>query len=154
MDAETLRYMEFSGRPKERVALVEAYAKEQGMFHDESSVDPEYSDTLELDLSTVEPSLAGPKRPQDRVALSAAASDFLGELADQRNGKTADHGGNGARHTFPASDPPSSMAGQDSGEDDGQPAHQHENVDRDTIPHSSTHVNSTATSSTWRTARW
>ena len=105
-----------------------------------SSVDPEYSDTLELDLSTVEPSLAGPKRPQDRVALSAAASDFLGELADQRNGKTSDHGGNGARQTFPASDPPSSMAGQDDGEDDGQPAHQHENVDRDKIPHASSHV--------------
>ena len=140
VDAETLRYMEFSGRPKERLELVEAYAKEQGLFHDDSSVDPEYSDTLELDLSTVEPSLAGPKRPQDRVSLSAAASDFLGELADQRNGKDSDHGGNGARHTFPASDPPSSIAGQDSGEDVGKPAHRHENVARGDVAHSSARV--------------
>ena len=73
VDAETLRYLEFSGRPDERIALVEAYTKEQGLFHDESSDDATYSDTLELDLSTVEPSLAGPKRPQDRVALSSAA---------------------------------------------------------------------------------
>ena len=74
VDAETLRYLEFTGRPAERIALVEAYTKEQGLFHDESSDDATYSDTLELDLSTVEPSLAGPKRPQDRVALSSAAT--------------------------------------------------------------------------------
>ncbi|MBA3358120.1 MAG: aconitate hydratase [Thermoleophilaceae bacterium] len=140
VDAETLRYLEFSGRPKERLELVEAYAKEQGMFHDDSSVDPEYSETLELDLSTVEPSLAGPKRPQDRVALSAAASDFIGELHDQADGKDSDHGGNGARHSFPASDPPSSMTGQDSGEEDGKPVHQHENVGRDEVARSSAHV--------------
>ena len=140
IDAETLRYMEFSGRPKERLELVEAYAKEQGMFHDDSSVDPGYSETVELDLSTVEPSLAGPKRPQDRVALSAAASDFLGELSDQQSGKNGDHGGNGARHTFPASDPPSSMAGQDDGEEDGEPAHQHGDVARDSVRHASARV--------------
>ena len=72
VDAETLRYLEFTGRPPELVALVEAYCKEQGLFHDASSEDPTYSDTLELDLSDVEPSLAGPKRPQDRVPLADA----------------------------------------------------------------------------------
>ena len=76
VDAETLRYLEFSGRPRERVELVEAYCREQGLFHDEDAEDATYSDTLELDLSTVEPSLAGPRRPQDRVALRDAASDF------------------------------------------------------------------------------
>ena len=121
IDAETLRYLEFSGRPAEQIELVEAYAREQGLFHDESSEEATYSDTLELDLGTVEPSLAGPKRPQDRVALSSAATDFLAELAEQREGKNGDHGGNGARLSFPASDPPSSMAG----EDDGEPAHSH-----------------------------
>jgi len=124
VDAETLRYLEFSGRPAERVALVEAYTTEQGLFHDERSEDATYSDTLELDLSTVEPSLAGPKRPQDRVALSSAASEFLAELRDQAEGRDTDPGGNGARETFPASDPPSSMAGQEV-EDDGEPAHEH-----------------------------
>ena len=123
VDAETLRYLQFSGRPSERIELVEAYTTEQGLFHDESSEDTTYSDMLGLDLSTVEPSLAGPKRPQDRVALSRAASDFLGELRDQADGKETDHGGNGARQTFPASDPPSSMAGQDT-VDDGELAHQ------------------------------
>jgi aconitate hydratase len=124
VDAETLRYLEFSGRPAGRIALVEAYTKEQGLFHDETSQDAAYSETLELDLSIVEPSLAGPKRPQDRVALSSAASDFLGEMRDQADGKTTDHGGNGARQTFPASDAPSSMTGQ-APEDDDEPAHRH-----------------------------
>ncbi|MGI9094738.1 MAG: aconitate hydratase, partial [Thermoleophilaceae bacterium] len=124
VDAETLRYLEFSGRPAGRIALVEAYTKEQGLFHDETSQDATYSETLELDLSIVEPSLAGPKRPQDRVALSSAASDFLGEMRDQADGKTTDHGGNGARQTFPASDAPSSMTGQ-APEDDDEPAHRH-----------------------------
>ena len=77
VDAETLRYMEFTGRPTETLELVEAYAREQGMFHDEDAEDTTYSDTLELDLSTVEPSLAGPKRPQDRISLSDAANAFL-----------------------------------------------------------------------------
>ena len=140
VDAETLRYLEFSGRPAERIELVEAYAREQGLFHDESSEDATYSDTLELDLSSVEPSLAGPKRPQDRVALQDAATDFLAELADQSNGKSGDHGGNGARHTFPASDPPSTMAGQDDGEDDGEPAHQHGAVATEEVTRSSAHV--------------
>jgi aconitate hydratase len=76
IDAETLRYLAFTGREPEQVALVEAYAKEQGMWRDATTVEPVFSDTLELDISTVEPSLAGPKRPQDRIALSAAAKTF------------------------------------------------------------------------------
>src|SRR6476646_10779822 len=71
IDSETLSYLELSGRSPERIALVETYAKEQGLWHDESSEKPTFSDEIELDLATVEPSLAGPKRPQDRVALSS-----------------------------------------------------------------------------------
>src|SRR5438309_400901 len=76
VDQETLRYLEFTGRPKEQVQLVEAYMKEQGLFHSSTSPEPAYSDTLPLDLSTVEPSLAGPRRPQDRVALRAVPRNF------------------------------------------------------------------------------
>ncbi|MHB8529104.1 MAG: aconitate hydratase AcnA [Caulobacteraceae bacterium] len=72
----TLDYLSATGRPAERVALVEAYAKEQGFWVDDDSVEPVFSDTLELDLSSVLPSLAGPKRPQDRVLLSQAAASF------------------------------------------------------------------------------
>ena len=80
VDQETLRYLEFTGRPKAQVALVEAYAKEQGLFHVPDGPEPAYSDTLALDLGTVEPSLAGPRRPQDRVALSDVGRNFLQEL--------------------------------------------------------------------------
>jgi aconitate hydratase len=76
VDAETLLYLRFTGRSEELVALVEAYTKEQGLFHTADSPDAEYSGTLELDLGTVEPSLAGPKRPQDRVRLSEAGRAF------------------------------------------------------------------------------
>ena len=76
IDAETLRYLEFSGRPKERIELVEAYAREQGLWHDEDSEEPTYSETLELDLGEVVPSLAGPKRPQDRVSLTESKASF------------------------------------------------------------------------------
>ena len=76
VDEETLRYLRLSGRSEEQIRLVEAYYKEQGLFATASTPEAEYSDTLELDLSTVEPSIAGPKRPQDRVALSAAAASF------------------------------------------------------------------------------
>ncbi|HEX6588686.1 MAG TPA: aconitate hydratase AcnA [Longimicrobiales bacterium] len=80
IDAETLRYLELTARPKEQIALVEAYMKEQGLFHTAQSPEPVFSDTLELDMSTVEPALAGPKRPQDRVRLSEAKRSFLTEL--------------------------------------------------------------------------
>ena len=72
IDAETLHYLEFSGRPPELIELVEAYAREQGLWHDENSEEPTFTETLELDLATVVPSIAGPKRPQDRVSLTEA----------------------------------------------------------------------------------
>ena len=81
VDEETIAYLRFTGRPKEVVDLVEAYCKEQGLFRDASTADPIFSDTLELDLGTVEPSLAGPKRPQDRVALVDVKKTFRHELA-------------------------------------------------------------------------
>ncbi|MEH6524711.1 MAG: aconitate hydratase AcnA [Sneathiella sp.] len=76
IDAETINYLNFTARDPERVKLVEAYAKAQGMWRDESTADPVFTASLELDISTVEPSLAGPKRPQDRVLLSEAAPAF------------------------------------------------------------------------------
>jgi aconitate hydratase len=75
IDAETIRYLKFTGRDDEQAALVEAYAKAQGMWR-ETGKDPVFTETLTLDMSLVEPSLAGPKRPQDRVALSGAANAF------------------------------------------------------------------------------
>jgi aconitate hydratase len=80
VDAETLRYLEFTGRPPEQRALVEAYMKQQGLFHTPDAPDPEYSDTLELDLGTVEPSLAGPRRPQDRIGLQRVKHSFHEQL--------------------------------------------------------------------------
>jgi len=76
IDRETLDYLRFTGRPEERVALVEAYARAQGLFHEPGGPEAEYSSTLELDLSTVEPSLAGPRLPQERILLSGAAEAF------------------------------------------------------------------------------
>jgi len=80
VDRETLRYLEFTGRSPERVALVEAYARAQGLWRDENTPEPVFTDCLELDIGTVESSLAGPKRPQDRVPLSEAASAFAQAL--------------------------------------------------------------------------
>jgi aconitate hydratase len=80
IDAETLRYLEFSGRPRELIDLVEAYAKEQGLWHDEHSEEPTFTDLIELDLSTVVPSIAGPKRPQDRVSLTDSKEAFRNAL--------------------------------------------------------------------------
>src|SRR3989454_2427903 len=76
VDQETLRYLTFTGRSKEQVQLVEAYMKEQGLFHSAGAPEPAYSDTLALDLAAVEPSLAGPRRPQDRVPLRDVARSF------------------------------------------------------------------------------
>jgi aconitate hydratase len=76
IDRETLRYLRLTGRSEEQIALVEAYSREQGMFHDEKTAEAEYSELLSLDLASVEPSLAGPKRPQDRVVLSQAGESF------------------------------------------------------------------------------
>ena len=80
VDAETLRYLRLTGRSEEQIALVEAYYKEQGLFHTTGTPEAEYSQTLELDLATVEPSVAGPKRPQDRVLLKDAAASFAQQL--------------------------------------------------------------------------
>jgi len=86
IDKETINYLRATGRADDRVALVEAYAKAQGMFREDSSPDPVFTDTLELDLATVVPSLAGPKRPQDRVALSNAAPAFAKAVEGIRGG--------------------------------------------------------------------
>jgi aconitate hydratase len=80
IDKESLRYLKLTGRSDEQIALVEAYAREQGLFHDARTPAAEYSELLSLDLSTVEPSLAGPKRPQDRVVLSKAGESFTSAL--------------------------------------------------------------------------
>jgi aconitate hydratase len=89
IDNETLNYLKLSSRPAETIALVEAYAKAQGMWRGESYQDPVFTDGLELDMGTVEPSLAGPKRPQDRVALSNAAQGFAAELPKLNAGQLA-----------------------------------------------------------------
>jgi aconitate hydratase len=105
IDEETLRYLRFTGRPEDQVALVEAYAKEQGLWHD-PDVEPAYSETLSLDLSSIVPSLAGPKRPQDRVPLADAKQAFrvaLQDYADSDGILTAVD--EGISETFPASDP-------------------------------------------------
>ena len=86
VDAETLRYLTLTGRPSELVALVEAYYKEQGLFHDANTPEASYTDTLELDLATVEPCLAGPTRPQDRVALKNMKASFAEALPKLKAG--------------------------------------------------------------------
>jgi aconitate hydratase len=80
VDAETLRYLRLTGRKAEQIALVEAYYKEQGLFHTATAPEAEYSQTISLDLATVEPSVAGPKRPQDRVLLKDAGPSFAKQL--------------------------------------------------------------------------
>ena len=109
VDKETLRYLEFTGRPTETIELVDAYSREQGMFHDEDSDDPTFSDTIDLDLSSVVPSIAGPKRPQDRIALTDANAAFLESLAEFDEGaakKLGNHHDKAVEDSFPASDPP------------------------------------------------
>jgi aconitate hydratase len=109
VDAETLRYLDLTGRPTETIELVDAYAREQGMFHDESSPDPVFSDLLELDLGDVVPSIAGPKRPQDRVPLDEAKASFLEamtEFAPDAVEKLGNGRDEAIEESFPASDPP------------------------------------------------
>src|ERR671910_46701 len=103
IDAETLRYLEFSGRTPEHVRRVEVYAKAQGLWHDEHSEEPTYSETLELDLGDVVPSLAGPKRPQDRVSLTEAKASF--RMALDSFVPDAEDEDESVEESFPASDP-------------------------------------------------
>jgi aconitate hydratase len=103
IDAETLRYLEFSGRPHSQIELVEAYAKANGLWHDETSEEATYTDVLHLDLSTVVPSIAGPKRPQDRVPLSASKVAF--EQAVENYLPSTQNGDEAVADSFPASDP-------------------------------------------------
>src|SRR3954449_9099522 len=136
---ETIRYMRFTGRSEEQCELVEAYARAQGLWHDEDSEEPTYSETLELDLSNVVPSLAGPKRPQDRVSLTEAKAAFRLALEqilpDTEDEAEADepgvpgHGTQGdtdvdeeSEGSFPASDPPSHN-GHGTGTDGSEPTH-------------------------------
>src|SRR5438105_3324118 len=103
IDAETLRYLEFSGRPRELIELVEAYTKEQGLWHDEHSDEPTFSDHLQLNLKDVVPSIAGPKRPQDRVALTESKAAF--RLALEGYLPEDDPEDEAMAESFPASDP-------------------------------------------------
>jgi aconitate hydratase len=136
VDDETLRYLRFTGRADAQVALVEAYAKEQGLWHDPAA-EPAFTETLELDLSTVEPSIAGPARPQDRVPLREAQQRFAVALLDSLpEGPATTGGATGSRaggravpvsignsyddadaQSFPASDPPAAIS--DGRPDDG-----------------------------------
>ena len=128
IDEETLTYLRLTGRPAEQVALVEAYAKEQGLWHDPSGEAAgggvaRYSQQLELDLSTVVPSLAGPKRPQDRVALTDAKHSFREALGSYVHLPSLD---NGIAGTFPASDPVSGgLDDRPSAADSGHPGGRH-----------------------------
>jgi len=122
VDAETLRYLDLTGRPTETIELVDAYAREQGMFHDagHDAPDPVFSETLELDLGDVEPSIAGPKRPQDRVPLAQAKEAFLQALAElqpdavEQEVNPVDEA---SMESFPASDPPA----EDHDDENGKP---------------------------------
>src|SRR6478609_3144573 len=139
IDEETVKYLKLTGRDDEQIALVEAYAKEQGLWHDPDA-EPRFSEKLELDLSTVVPSIAGPKRPQDRVLLSEAKDSFRSSLADyvdegapeggsDKEGVPAQEKPEAAEHSkvdeqsdesFPSSDAPSHSEG---GNGDGTPDH-------------------------------
>jgi len=120
VDEETLRYLRFTGRSNALVDLVESYMREQGLFHTAETPEAEYSSTLGLDLSTVVPSIAGPKRPQDRIALSEAKSSFdaLLEHALPKRDAALDPTAQGQLESFPTSDPPSAV----------QPGSEHEHT--------------------------
>ena len=89
IDAETLNYLRLSGRSDEQINLVEAYTKAQGMWREGGEAEADYSDTMELDMGSIVPSLAGPKRPQDRIPLSESKQSFLKHLADMTREREA-----------------------------------------------------------------
>ncbi len=135
IDDETLRYLRFTGRDEHQVALVEAYTKAQGLWHDPDR-EAAYSETLELDISTVEPSLAGPKRPQDRVSLSDAKRSFRVALRDFAGGEPQGLDDELAA-TFPASDAVAHPGGSN---DDAPPPNADANGDPQGRPSSPTPV--------------
>ena len=119
VDDETLHYLRLTGRDDDLVELVEKYSKEQGLFRTDDTPDPEFNELLELDLGTVEPSLAGPRRPQDRVALGNVQEVFrsaFDECFEETACAPVEYEGydEESAESFPASDPPSAMAGHDS----------------------------------------
>ena len=117
IDSETLSYLALSGRPEAQIELVEAYARAQGLWHDERSEQPTFSETIELDLDTIEPSIAGPKRPQDRIALSRAQESFRRAL----EGYVQDYDGRdeAVAESFPSSDPPANGSDRPVADDGG-----------------------------------
>jgi aconitate hydratase len=119
IDGETVEYLKFTGRSAAQVALVEAYAKEQGLWHDPAA-EPAYSEQLTLDLSTVVPSIAGPKRPQDRIALSDAKPAFRSALGSYTSDAPKSPVDESVEESFPASDSP---AYSGAGNGDGKPEH-------------------------------
>jgi aconitate hydratase len=123
IDIETVRYLRFTGRSEEQIALVEAYAKEQGLWHDLSAPEPVFSEYLELDLGTVEPSLAGPARPQDRIPLRESKRMFCNALTASLPEPTAQPGSadQASAASFPASDPPAASAVAEAKDDTSPP---------------------------------
>src|SRR6185312_7927602 len=103
-DSETIDYLTLTGRPAEQVALVEAYAKAQGLWHD-AAHEPVFSEYMELDLSSVVPSIAGPKRPQDRIELTRSKEQFESDLCNYADVEH-DPVDLEIAESFPASDPP------------------------------------------------
>jgi aconitate hydratase len=122
-DAETLKYLDLTGRPTSTIALVDAYAREQGMFHTADSPEPVFSETMELELDSVVPSIAGPKRPQDRVSLSDAKPDFLQALAEFDGDAASELSplDEALDDSFPASDPPAEEVSNPAGRPAGPP---------------------------------
>ncbi|GAA4953844.1 aconitate hydratase [Nonomuraea thailandensis] len=111
IDGQTVDYLRLTGRSEEQIALVEAYAKAQGLWLDPSAAEPEFSEYIELDLATVVPSIAGPKRPQDRIVLSQAKSTWRHDVQNY----VADGVDEAVEETFPASDAPASNASANGG---------------------------------------
>ncbi len=127
IDEETVTYLKFTGRSEEQVGLVEAYAKEQGLWHDptaEGYVEPRYSESLELDLSTVEPSIAGPKRPQDRIAVTEAKAAFRSALVDYVQEGEEEPEGGGRKPGVPSQEQPdeAQLSGVDESSDESFPS--------------------------------